>query len=137
MASLEPKDMDMFEESLGIEEVTEEEEEIYVASYWKLMWWRFRKHKMAIISTLILGIFYLVAVLCEFVAPYDPEQFFVRYKLAPPSKIHIFDAEGRLHIPIAERNDFCIFSPALDLCLDAQATPPLAGSSGVFPEFVL
>ncbi|MEJ2555359.1 MAG: ABC transporter permease [Anaerolineae bacterium] len=82
-----------------VEELTGEEEKIYVASYWKLMWWRFRKHKMAIISSVILGIFYLVALFCEFVAPYDPEQYFIQYKLAPPSKIHILDAEGRLHMP--------------------------------------
>jgi peptide/nickel transport system permease protein len=99
MANLEGKEMDLLEESLGIEEVTEEEEKIYVASYWQLMWWRFRKHKMAIVSALILVIFYLVAILCEFVAPYDPEQYFVQYKLAPPSKIRIFDAEGKLQRP--------------------------------------
>jgi peptide/nickel transport system permease protein len=99
MANLEGKDMDMFEESQDIEAVTEEEEKIYVASYWQLMWWRFRKHKMAVISAVILGLFYLVAVFCEFVAPYDPEQYFVQYKLAPPSRIHIIDAEGRFHRP--------------------------------------
>jgi peptide/nickel transport system permease protein len=90
---------DVVEELPDVEEVTGEEEKIYVASYWKLMWWRFRKHKMAIISSVILGIFYLVALFCEFVAPYDPEQYFIQYKLAPPSKIHILDAEGRLHMP--------------------------------------
>ncbi len=90
---------DVIEELPEVEEVTGEEEKIYVASYWKLMWWRFRKHKMAIISSVILGIFYLVALFCEFVAPYDPEQYFIQYKLAPPSKIHILDVEGRLHMP--------------------------------------
>jgi peptide/nickel transport system permease protein len=90
---------DAVEELPDVEEVIGEEEKIYVASYWKLMWWRFRKHKMAIISSVILGIFYLVALFCEFVAPYDPEQYFIQYKLAPPSKIHILDAEGRLHRP--------------------------------------
>jgi peptide/nickel transport system permease protein len=90
---------DVVEELPDVEELTGEEEKIYVASYWKLMWWRFRKHKMAIISSVILGIFYLVALFCEFVAPYDPEQYFIQYKLAPPSKIHILDAEGRLHRP--------------------------------------
>jgi len=99
MATLERRDTDILEESLDIEVVTEEEEKVYVASYWQLMWWRFRKHKMALISAVVLGIFYLVAVFCEFVAPYDPEQFFVQYKLAPLSKIHILDAEGRLHRP--------------------------------------
>jgi peptide/nickel transport system permease protein len=47
----------------------------------------------------ILGLFYLVALFCEFVAPYNPEQYFVQYKLAPPSRIHILDTQGRLHAP--------------------------------------
>ena len=78
---------------------TDEEEKIYVAPYWKLMWWRFRKHKMALISVGVLLLFYLVAAFCEFVAPYDPAQFFVKYKLAPPSRIHIRDTEGNFHRP--------------------------------------
>jgi peptide/nickel transport system permease protein len=84
----------------SIEEViTGEEEKIYVAPYWKLMWWRFRKHKMALLSVGILAVFYLVGIFCEFVAPYDPEQYFVKYKLAPPSTIRIRDAEGNSHPP--------------------------------------
>jgi peptide/nickel transport system permease protein len=79
--------------------ITSAEERIYVAPYWKLMWWRFRKHKMALVSLAILVAFYFVGILCEFMAPYDPTQFFVKYKLAPPSKIHIRDAEGNFHLP--------------------------------------
>jgi peptide/nickel transport system permease protein len=78
---------------------TFEEEKIYVAPYWKLMWWRFRKHRMALISIGILVLFYVVAVFCEFVAPYDPTEYFVQYKLAPPSRIHIRDTEGNFHWP--------------------------------------
>ena len=43
MATLEREEMDILEEDLDLEEVTEEEEKIYVASYWRLMWWRLRK----------------------------------------------------------------------------------------------
>ena len=77
----------------------EDEEELYVAPYWKLMWWRFRKHRMALICIGVLVLFYLVAAFCEFFAPYDPAQYFIKYKLAPPSKIHIRDAEGNFHRP--------------------------------------
>lgn len=76
-----------------------EEEKIFVASQWQLMWWRFRKHKMAMISTAVMGLFYLVAIFCEFVAPYNPEQFFPQYKLSPPTKIHFRDAEGNWRGP--------------------------------------
>ncbi len=76
-----------------------EEEKIYVAPYWKLMWWRFRKHKMALLSVGILAVYYFVGIFCEFVAPYNPEQYFVKYKLAPPSKIRTRDVEGKSFQP--------------------------------------
>jgi peptide/nickel transport system permease protein len=83
--------------------VTGEEEKIYVASYWKLMWWRFRKHKMALVSAGFVILLYLVAIFCEFVAPYDPEDYFIKYKGTPPTEIHIRDAEGRFHPPFVYR----------------------------------
>ncbi len=83
--------------------ITQEEEKIFVATQWQLMWWRFRKHKMAMISTVVLIIMYLIALFCEFVAPYNPESFFTRYKLAPPTKIHIRDAEGNWRTPFVYR----------------------------------
>ena len=75
------------------------EERIFVATQWQLMWWKFRKHKMAMVSAVIIIILYLIALFCEFVGPYDPEQFFPKYKLAPPSPIHIIHPEGGLHRP--------------------------------------
>lgn len=85
--------------------ITAEEEKIYVASYWKLMWWKFRRHKMALVSAVLVILLYLVAIFCEAVAPYDPEQYFLKYKYAPPTKIHIRDAEGRFHLPFVYRID--------------------------------
>ena len=87
------------------EAVTAEEEKIYVASYWKLMWWKFRRHKMALVSAVVVILLYLVAIFCEAVAPYDPEQYFLKYKNAPPTKIHIRDAEGRFHLPFVYKID--------------------------------
>ncbi len=63
------------------------------------MWWRFLKHRMAVISAVIVLLFYLVGAFCEIVAPYDPEESFIQYKLAPPSRVHIFDTEGNLQRP--------------------------------------
>jgi len=76
-----------------------QEENIFVATQWQLMWWKFRKHKLAMFSAVIVLLLYLVALFCEFVGPYDPEQFFPQYKLAPPTKIHLRDAEGKVHRP--------------------------------------
>ncbi len=82
-----------------------EEEKIYVASFKQLMWWRFKKHRMALISLGVLAVFYFVVVFAEFVAPYDPEAFFTQYKLAPPTRVHIRDSEGRFHWPFVYKID--------------------------------
>ncbi len=82
-----------------LEEEKKVEERVAVAGPGKLMWWKFRKHKMAVASGIFLIIIYLIAIFCEFVAPYDPETTFIRYKLAPPTKVHIIDAQGKLRLP--------------------------------------
>ncbi|MBN1934169.1 MAG: ABC transporter permease [Anaerolineae bacterium] len=76
-----------------------EEEKIFVATQWQLMWWKFRKHKMAMVSAVIIIILYIVAAFCEFVAPYNPDDTFIKYKFAPPSRVRIRDAEGQFHAP--------------------------------------
>lgn len=81
-----------------IEEV-KGDEKIFVASYFQLMWWRFLKHKMALISAVIIILFYLIAIFAEFVAPYIPDNSFVQFKLAPPTGIHIVDSTGKLQRP--------------------------------------
>ncbi|MHB0878986.1 MAG: ABC transporter permease [Anaerolineae bacterium] len=76
-----------------------ETERIFVASQWQLMWWRFRKHKMAMVSSAVLGLLLLIALFCEVVAPYHPETYEVRYSFAPPQRIHLFDTSGRFAGP--------------------------------------
>jgi peptide/nickel transport system permease protein len=75
-----------------------DEEKIYVAPPLLLMWWKFRKHKMALISGVIIILLYLIAIFAEFVAPYNPEQYFAQYKLAPPTRVH-FIHNGQLRAP--------------------------------------
>jgi len=87
------------------ETVGEEEERLYVASQWQLMWWKFRKHKMALVGGAILIVFYIIAIFAEFIAPYDPAAFFIRYKMAPPTRVHIFDTAGKLHAPFVYQSD--------------------------------
>jgi peptide/nickel transport system permease protein len=74
-------------------------EEVYVAPQWKLMWWKFRKHRMALLSVFVLAICYFAAGFCEFVAPYGPEAFSTKYTLAPPTRVHLFDSNGTFRGP--------------------------------------
>jgi peptide/nickel transport system permease protein len=84
-----------------IEEVSAEAgaEKIYVASYAQLMWWRFLKHRLAVISAVVIVILYTVAALAEFVSPYTPDSSFVMFRYVPPTKIHFVDAEGNWQRP--------------------------------------
>ena len=75
----------------------DEDARILVASQWQLMWWKFRKHKVAKIAGIVLILFYSVAVFCEFVAPHDPHSLDTRYIHAPPQPIRFFDVEGGFH----------------------------------------
>ena len=47
-------------------------ERISVAPQWQLMWWRFRKHKLALVSTAIVLLLYVVVGLADFLAYADP-----------------------------------------------------------------
>lgn len=93
------------DDSLAEDAPIASDEKIYVASYVQLMWWRFLRHRMAVISAVIVLLLYFTAAFAEFVAPYDPENSFVRYKLAPPTRIHIMDDEGNLRRPFVYRMD--------------------------------
>jgi peptide/nickel transport system permease protein len=72
----------------------EKEAEIYVASQWKLVWWRFRKHRLAVVGTVVVILIYLVAIFAEFVAPFTPDAFDADYTYAPPQRLHFFDEDG-------------------------------------------
>jgi peptide/nickel transport system permease protein len=63
------------------------------ASQWRLMWWQFRRHKMAMASLVILLVVLLVAAFCEFIAPFATDAFTPRYTYAPPQRIHFFDRD--------------------------------------------
>ena len=73
-------------------------EKIYTASQWRLMWWKFRKHKVAMVGGVVLIFFYLLAIFCEFIAPYNPLESIPGNALSPPTKIHFRDAEGKFHL---------------------------------------
>ncbi len=75
------------------------EQRLYVASQWKLMYWRFFRHKLAIGGLVVLAMFYFIAIFVEFVAPYDPHKYDKNSILVPPQRVHFFDEEGGFHLP--------------------------------------
>lgn len=72
---------------------------ISVATQWQLMWWRFRKHKLALIAGIIILLFYIVVLFPEFFAYADPMQSDEQRSLLPPQPIHFFDqGQFRPHV---------------------------------------
>lgn len=71
------------------------EKDIKYASAFELMKWKFFKHKMAVISMIYLILAYFVMLFSEFFIPNDPFQYDVKYTLAPPTKLHFEDDEGK------------------------------------------
>jgi peptide/nickel transport system permease protein len=90
---------------VALDEEVKIEEKIAVATPATLMWWKFRKHKMAVASGIFLIFLYLIAILCEFVAPYLPDETSATYKSAPPSKVRIIDSDGKLRAPFVYQID--------------------------------
>ena len=74
------------------------EERLYVASQWQLFRWKLARHRLAMVSMVVLGIFYLAALCAEFVAPYDPNEFNKDLVLAPILRPRFIDDSGKLHL---------------------------------------
>ena len=74
------------------------EERIFVASQWQLMWWRFRKHKLALVSAVVLGTLYILVIFAEFFAPYDATRADKHFIYAPPQPIRFVDSQGHFHL---------------------------------------
>ncbi len=74
------------------------DERFHYANPWKLIMWRFRRHRLAMVSLGVLILLYLGALFAEFVSPYTATWRAEGLQMMPPSKIHIFH-EGSLHRP--------------------------------------
>ena len=64
------------------------QEDYYLASQWVLMGRKLKKHKLARVSLVILGILYFCALFGQFVAPYGLEEFDGLYRNSAPTKIY-------------------------------------------------
>ena len=78
----------------GRERQAEASERFLAASPWRLMWWKFRKHRPAVFCALLLVLFYLGGAFCEFVSPYSPYQRHAGLINAPPQKVRFVGEEG-------------------------------------------
>jgi peptide/nickel transport system permease protein len=71
------------------------EERVWVASQWQLIWWRFRKHRLAMAGGIVILLFCLVVIGADFLAYSDPTVSDANRSLMPPQAIRWFH-NGRL-----------------------------------------
>jgi peptide/nickel transport system permease protein len=77
--------------------ITETETRVAVATQRQLIWWRFKRHKLALISAGIVLAFYLVSAFADFIAYSEPFDTDAARSYIPPQPIQWFDAEGNFH----------------------------------------
>ena len=71
-----------------IEALTPEQERYYLASQWRLMWWKLKRHRLAVYSGIVLALMYGSILVTGFLAPYDLHTRNVDYIYAPPQSVH-------------------------------------------------
>lgn len=74
----------------SVEVMTEEQVRVNQASQLRLMWWKFKRHKVALASGIFLAALYGMILICEFLAPYNLHTRNMDFIYAPPQRVHFF-----------------------------------------------
>ena len=67
------------------------ESRVEIASQWKLVWWRFRRHRLALVATAVVVLFYLAAAFAGLLAIHDPHESDRTRLFVKPQRVHFFD----------------------------------------------
>jgi peptide/nickel transport system permease protein len=78
-----------FESEVALE-LTADQEKLYLASQWRMMWWRLRRHRVAVVSGIVLILMYLSVLVSEAIAPYNLHTRNTDFIYAPPQSVHLF-----------------------------------------------
>ena len=88
----------------SIEQLTPEQEKVYLASQWQLMWWKLKRHRLAVVSGLVLLCMYVSILFVEIISPYNLHTGNDDATYAPPQRVHLFH-EGEFVGPfVYDRN---------------------------------
>src|SRR5262249_2441577 len=78
----------------AVEAMTPAQERFFMASQWRMMWWKLKRHRLAVLSGAVLVAMYLSILVSEFLAPYALRTRHVDFIFAPPQTVHLF-RDGR------------------------------------------
>ncbi|MEO6623267.1 MAG: ABC transporter permease [Burkholderiaceae bacterium] len=65
-----------------------------VASQWQLVWWAFKRHRLAMVGLIVTAVLYIIAVVPGFFAVNDPSQQNARAAFHPPQALHLIDSSA-------------------------------------------
>ncbi len=91
----------------SIDRLSAAQERIYLASQWRLMWWKFKRHRVAVVSGIFLGILYIAILVCEFLAPYHYQSRHIDHIYSPPQRVHLFH-EGQFIGPFVYGQNYSL-----------------------------
>ncbi|MEM7131442.1 MAG: ABC transporter permease [Chloroflexota bacterium] len=78
----------MVDDGAYIDAAFGQDEKELIASQWQLMWWRFLKHKVALVSAFVVILFYGMGAFAEFMAVNEPQEQVEELIFLPPQRIH-------------------------------------------------
>src|SRR5205823_10466564 len=59
-----------------------------LVGFWGLAWWRFARHRMAVVGLLVVAVLGAASALAPWVSPYDPDKPQLQLQLGAPSLVH-------------------------------------------------
>ena len=88
-----------------VEALSPEQERYYFASQWRMMWWRLKRHRLAVISGAVLAVMFFSVLISEVLSPYNLHSRNTDFIYAPPQSVHLFH-EGRFVGPFVYGFDY-------------------------------
>ena len=103
-----------------------ESDSFYRASAWRLTWWKFKRHRVAVAAAFLLLFFYALVPVVELVAPYNQTKRNGDFIYAPPQSLRLFH-EGSLVGPFVYpyRFTFNLDTFRRDYVVDTTKPQPL------------
>ena len=91
----------------SIEQLSEGQEKYYLASRRKLIWWKLKRHRLAVWCGAILLLMYGSTFISEWIAPYHYQTRHTNHIYSPPQRVHFFH-EGDFIGPFVYGNDYSL-----------------------------
>jgi peptide/nickel transport system permease protein len=100
------------------------DQNIAVAGQWRLFWLKFKKHRIALVSLVVICCMYLIAAFADFIAPLDPNATNARFTYAPPQGLSLLH-EGSF-MPHVNQLKMTLNTQSMRREFEADPAKPLA-----------